>query len=465
LKQHFAIIDIETTGGRPARDKITEIAVILHDGDNILHRFESLINPEVPIPIGITELTGITNEMVREAPRFYEIARDIVEMTQGHIFVAHNVRFDYGFIQEEFRRLGYSFSRKQLCTVRLARKAFPGYRSYSLGNLIAQLQLNAGNRHRAMGDAMATADLFQRILKLETGKEQVSTMVNLGVRESLLPKNFTLEKLHEAPEKCGVYYFHDECGEVIYVGKSLNIKKRIASHFSDKTEKAAKLQDKVADVSWEVTGSELVALLLESAEIKRMRPAVNRAQRANQFPFAIRSFCNEGGYVCLEAVKLPKKQSDMPTAVLNSYSSLSKAHGWLRTAQERFELCPGLCNLDSRSGSCFNFLIHLCKGACAEQETPEDYNKRAEEAVRFLDNNFATPNFFIIDQGRDDQEQAVVLVEDGNYRGFGFADMNHVSGRLTELFDVIRPAEDNPEVRRIINRYMESRQHVKVIPF
>lgn len=465
MKQHFAIIDIETTGGRPARDKITEIAVILHDGEKILRRYETLINPEVPIPYGITELTGITNEMVREAPRFFEVARDLVELTEGHIFVAHNVRFDYGFIQEEFRRLGYSFIRKQLCTVRLARKAFPGYRSYSLGNLIAHLQLNAGDRHRAMGDALATADLFQRILQSETGRENIGSMVNLGVRESLLPKNFTLEKLHEAPEKCGVYYFHDEAGDVIYVGKSLNIKKRIAEHFSVKTEKAAKLQDKVADVSWEVTGSELIALLLESAEIKRMRPAVNRAQRASQFPYAIRAFHNDKGYLCLEAIKLPKKQADLPPTVLNSFSSLAKAHGWLRAALERYDLCPGLCHLDSRTGPCFNYLIHLCKGACAEQELSADYNERAEAAVRFLDNNFAVPNFFLLDQGRHAGEQAVVLVEDGKYRGYGFADLNEMAGRLTELFDIIRPAEDNPEVRRILHRYMEAGKGAKLIPF
>ena len=191
----YAIIDIETTGGRATRDKITEIAVVLHDGQKIVDSYETLINPEVPIPYGITKLTGISQDMVESAPRFFEVAKKVVEMTEDAIFVAHNVRFDYTFIREEFARLGFTYTRKQLCTVRLSRKAFPGLKSYSLGNLIKHFEINVDDRHRAMADTLATVELFEKILNVEKGETEITDMVNMGIKESLLPPNLTMEIL------------------------------------------------------------------------------------------------------------------------------------------------------------------------------------------------------------------------------------------------------------------------------
>lgn len=460
----YAIIDIETTGGRAVKDKITEIAIVLHDGRQVIDTFETLINPEVPIPYGITELTGITNEMVADAPRFYEVARKIVEMTEGAVFVAHNVRFDYSFIQEEFRRLGYTYTRRQLCTVRLARKAFPGFSSYSLGYLIPVMGLQAGDRHRAMGDTLATVDLFERILAQESSEKDIRQMVNLGVKESLLPKNFSLEKLHSLPEACGVYYFHNEEGDVVYVGKSLNIKKRVAEHFADKTDKAAKLQQSVFDVSWEITGSELVALLLESHEIKRLRPAINRAQKVREFPFVIHSFYNQQGYLCFDVAKTTAR-TRKTLNIVATYPKLAHAKGWLKSAQKKFELCLRHCHLEDRNGACFDYHLQQCHGACIGLEGPETYNERAQSAMEALDEHFLDPNFFILDKGRSMEEHAIVLVEDGAYRGYGFACLNDMNGHLDELRDVISPFENNPEVRRILRRYIAEQQGLKVIKF
>ncbi len=214
MQKHYAIIDIETTGGRAQRDRITEIAIVLHDGEQVVQKWESLINPECYIPHGITELTGITQEMVQDAPKFYETAREIVELTQDAIFVAHNVRFDYGFLCEEFKRLGYTYSRKQLCTLRMSRQAFPGLPSYSLGKLAASLGVRLDNRHRAMGDASATAEIFRMILQKHQLREEIQVMINMGIRESKLPTGISLEKIHALPESCGVYYLHDENGNV-----------------------------------------------------------------------------------------------------------------------------------------------------------------------------------------------------------------------------------------------------------
>lgn len=466
METKYAIIDIETTGGRAARDKITEIAIAVHNGTEVVETFETLLNPELPIPYGITELTGISNDMVNTAPRFFEVAKKIVEMTEGAIFVAHNVRFDYSFIQEEFRRLGYSYSRRQLCTVRLARKVFPGYKSYSLGNLIVAMGLNAGERHRAMGDTIATVDLFERILSQSgAASSEVKKMVNLGVRESKLPKSFNLEKLHSLPEACGVYYFHNENNDIVYVGKAINIKKRIAQHFSDHTEKAAKLQAHVDDVSWEVTGSELVSLLKESHEIKLMRPTINRAQKVRDYPFVIHAFENQAGYLCFDVAK-PTARNRKKLRVISAYPDLPHAKGWLKGAQKRFNLCLRHCHLEDRTGPCFDFHIKQCFGACVGDESPESYNERANQALLALDDSLLEQNFFLVDKGRTVEENAIVLVEEGEYRGFGYVNFDEVEANDVEgLKEAIEPFESNPEVKRIIRRFMASKHALKIIKF
>ena len=260
----YAVVDIETTGGMARRDRITEIAIVLYDGQKIIDSFESLINPDRSIPYEITRITGITDSMVKDAPRFYEVAKKVVELTEGAVFVAHNVRFDYSFIREEFASLGFTFTRRQLCTVVLSRKAFPGLRSYSLGNLIRHFEIKVENRHRAMDDVLATVDILGRILSNEDGVQKADRLINAGIKASHLPKDITTERISNLPESVGVYYFYNVYGLVIYVGKSINIRKRIMQHFGNIDIKTDKFISKVADISYEETGSELIAMLLES---------------------------------------------------------------------------------------------------------------------------------------------------------------------------------------------------------
>ena len=281
----FAIIDVETTGGRADRERITEIAIVLHDGYTVIDKFSTLLNPERSIPYNITKITGITDAMVINAPKFYEVAKQIVEFTENAVFVAHNVRFDYAFIQEEFKRLGFTYSRKQLCTVKLSRKNFPEIKSHALGNLIKHWGIEVADRHRALDDALATAVVFEKILHKNRQDQPVNEWLEDGFKETVLPKNVNQGLLESLPERTGIYYFHDKDGTVIYVGKSLNIRKRVFEHFNDKTNKGDKLSESISDISYEVTGSELVALLLEDHEIKRLRPRINRAQRRFFFPF------------------------------------------------------------------------------------------------------------------------------------------------------------------------------------
>ncbi|MEM9824358.1 MAG: exonuclease domain-containing protein, partial [Bacteroidota bacterium] len=401
----YAIIDVETTGGRASRDRITEIAIVLHDGKQIVDRWESLINPERAIPYNITQITGITQEMVVNAPRFYEVAKKIVELTKGAIFVAHNVRFDYSFIKEEFKRLGYTFTRRQLCTVRLARKAFPGLRSYSLGKLIKHFGIKVKQRHRAMADTMATTTLLEMILDKENSEDKINELVNLGVRQSQLPVTITLETLHALPEECGVYYFYNKSGDIIYVGKSINIKKRVMEHFAKQTEKARKLYKSVHDISFEVTGSELVALLFESHEIKTHHPKINRAQRARAFPYVIFSYYNEEGYLCLKTGRVTAKEKK-ELNILREYPKLTSVKGALNRILEEFELCQTHCSVDYQANPCFYYHIQKCSGACIGKESPEDYNQRVQKAIDQLDIDFRD-NFILLDRGRTPEERSV----------------------------------------------------------
>ncbi|MEO6037695.1 MAG: exonuclease domain-containing protein, partial [Saprospiraceae bacterium] len=389
----YAIIDVETTGGQARQERITEIAIVLHDGQRVVDTFSTLLNPERSIPWHITRITGISDDMVADAPKFYEVAKQIVQLTEGAIFVAHNVTFDYSFVREEFARLGFLFSRRQLCTVRLARRVFPGITSYSLSNLKNHFGIHAERSHRALDDTLATVKLFEMILAAQQG-ETVRSFVNNGVKETKLPQNISLDRLHQVPDGCGVYYLHGESGEVIYVGKSLNIRKRLFEHFADLSPKGEKLRTGVVDLSYEVTGSELVALLLESAEIKRLQPRVNRAQRTRQYHGAIFTYLDEQGYRRLVVGKRSARNVKN-LALVSDYPKLDHAKNHLQSLVRQHELCYRLNHLDMAEHACFHYAIKKCHGACIGVESPADYNLRVEDALTGLRKNLAG-NYLLI---------------------------------------------------------------------
>ncbi|MBL7815847.1 MAG: GIY-YIG nuclease family protein [Saprospiraceae bacterium] len=458
-QKKYAIIDIETTGGAAAREKITEIAIVLHDGTKIIETFETLINPERSIPLYITQITGISDTMVAHAPKFYEVAKKIVTMTEGAVFVAHNVRFDYGFVQEEFRRLGYTYTRQQLCTVKLSRQAFPGLRSYALGNLIEHFGIHTTDRHRALADALATAEIFEKIFLKEQNRETATALINKGIKENKLPEGVTMDKLHALPETCGVYYIHNTEGDVIYVGKSINIQKRIFEHFTDKTPKGDKFQALAADISYEETGSELVALLLEDFEIKRLKPPVNKAQRRTLFPYGIYAFTDAKGYLRFHAVKnvaeIRKKHE-----ILQEFSKLNEAKSFLKAVAKRFELCEKLMDAHDTEGGCFYHQIGQCHGACVGAESVESYNERANDLRSRLNNNFEE-DFFIIENGKSVDEKAVVLVQDGHFRGYGY--VNTEGATVEDFLEAVKKMKPTGDSNRIVRQYLNSGKGFKII--
>jgi DNA polymerase III subunit epsilon len=410
-----------------------------------------LINPESNIPWNITRLTGISNEMVAEAPKFYEVAKHFVELTAGKIFVAHNAMFDYSFIKEEFKRLGYDYRRKVLCTVKLARRLIPGHRSYSLGNICADLQIDINGRHRAAGDAFATVKLFELLLKQNSvGGSNLFTS-----HSHALPN----EKITSLPGTPGVYYLFDVHNTIIYIGKSNDIHQRVLSHLGNaKTKRAIEMRNQIADVSWEETGSELVALLLESSEIKKHKPLFNRLQRRSAYHYGLFSFEDENGYSNLEIKKIEGDEIPVTT-----FHFQKEGLDFMHYLADKYTLCKKLCHLDNNSGACFNFQVHSCNGACMGQQNQEIYNLRVKNAISSF--QYRSPDFFIIDKGRSNKELSVVKIEKGKYIGFGFVNLDSGVNNLETLNDSIKPYTDNRDIQSIIHGYLCRKRGLKIVKY
>ncbi|MDO7613440.1 MAG: GIY-YIG nuclease family protein, partial [Crocinitomicaceae bacterium] len=295
----YSIIDLETTGFGATGNKITDISVFVYDGEKVINEFHSLVNPECKISYRITQLTGITDQMVANAPKFYEIAKKVEEITKDTVFVAHNVNFDYGVIRGEFNSLGFEYKRKKLCTVRLSRKLIPGLPSYSLGNLCGAVNIIIEGRHRAYGDAKATVELFGILVGLDVGGAVFADSLNTRSKEAILPPLLPREIFDSLPSSTGVYYFHNQDGKVIYVGKAKDIRQRVLSHFRDKAKKEVEMSSVTASVTFEETGNELVALLKESADIKYIFPQYNRAQKRTGDTFALFKYEDSQGILHL----------------------------------------------------------------------------------------------------------------------------------------------------------------------
>ncbi len=412
----FAIIDIETCGGRYEfrKGRITEICIIRHDGLSVVDQFTTLINPECNISSFFVGLSGITNEMVQDAPKFHEVAQKIIELTEGCIFVAHNVNFDYGFIKEEFAALGYTYKRETLCTVRLSRKLIPGRISYSLGHLCASLGIEIEGRHRAEGDAVATVQLFELLLRLKGDDPKYK---NMGVEQLMSRRIDKIKKyiLDKLPEKCGVYYFLGKDGNIIYIGKSTNMYNRALSHFNNKEKKGQKMLNDLYNVDYVETGSELIALLLESEEIKKHQPRYNRARKSETFNYNICWWPDEKGILHLQ---ITDEQDTKNT--LRSFTTYGNARESLDKWVDEYDLCLRFCHLVEENSVCFHHQIKKCHGICAGVENPDDYNQRVNNLITQY--QFPHPHFIIIDKGRNEEEKSVVLIRAGKYMGYTYID-------------------------------------------
>lgn len=453
----YAVVDIETTGGNAKREKITEIAVYQFDGQKITDEFNSLVNPERHISQQIQQLTGITNEMVAEAPKFYEIAKRVVEITRDCIFVAHNAAFDYHFIQQEFKSLGYDFQRNYLCSVKLSRKLIPGLSSYSLGKLSAHLGIEIESRHRASGDAMATVKLLRYLLNYSHNPD----LTDVALSEVLTGLNENLEKsvIKELPEKTGVYYFQDTNGSIIYIGKSLNIRKRIHSHFSNtKSVRSIEMKSQTAYIDYKITGSELVALLHEAYEVKKHKPHYNRLLRRRIFTWGLYAHQDLNGYINLS---LKRNNRNNGTALV-LFNNKKEGENFLYKQIEQYLLCQKLCGVYKSNNACFHHQIGLCKGACVGEEPAESYNQRVEELIAAI--AIPSDSYFIVDKGRHQQENAIVKIENGIYKGYGFIDTTYTT-QISHLHDAIQARDDEKDARAILRSFIGRKRYEKLIHY
>lgn len=450
----YAIIDIETTGGKYDEEGITEIAIYRFDGHRIVDQFCSLINPERKIQPFVVNLTGITSEMLRNAPKFYEVAKRIIEITDGCILVAHNAQFDNRILTTEFDRLGYPFEKDTLCTVELSKKLIPALPSYSLGKLVRTLGIPLSDRHRAQGDAKATISLFKLLLAKDTSKEIITRHIRKDPKRQLEPK--LLDIISAAPTTTGVYYMHKADGTIIYIGKSKNIKKRLTQHFTSDNRKSKRIQLEVVDVTYEETGNDLIAQLKESEEIKQNKPIYNRALRRSIFNYQLTSFTDDLGYINLKIEK-----SDARKKAIITFSTFQQAKSVLFKITEENELCQKLTGLHKSSKGCFSYSVKECKGACLEQESFEEYNKRVLEFIK--KNSYENNSMLIIDKGRDVDERSVVLIENGVYKGFGFYNLNFQINNIEILKSLISPMQNNRDSQHIIQTYLRKTRGLKVV--
>jgi DNA polymerase III subunit epsilon len=430
----FAIVDIETTGGHAYDNGITEIAIILHNGREVEGKFCTLINPGIPIPRYIVSLTGITDEMVREAPKFEDVASNIFNLLQNRIFVAHNVNFDYSFVKHHLSEAGYNLNVRKLCTVRLARKAFPGFPRYGLGHLCRSLEIEIDNRHRAFGDAAATAVVFEKIM--QSGADHVRSMLKGKKTEQYLPPNLSTMDILNLPPSPGVYYFHDDKNRIIYVGKATHLQRRVKSHFSnnDGSRRKQELLRRVHRISHKVCSSELAALILESNEIRRIWPEFNRSQKRYHHMYGLYQFEDQKGYHRLVIEKKLKQLTPVYT-----FNLLHEGQVLLRKLVEEFGLHERFC-FPQTDGN-----ITL------PDDPPALYNSKVARALQRL--NEQLPTFAVRDAIHD--SPTYFLLVNGRYYGMS----NAITGidvlPLETLKEKFTPEGDNDYIRGLLYQFVQ----------
>lgn len=440
----YTIIDVETTG---QGNRMTEISIFKYDGTTVIDEFTSLVNPNSFIPQHITALTGIDNAMVADAPVFADVANEILSITENAIFVAHNVNFDYNVISGEFKRVGMEFMRKKLCTVRLSRKLIPGHKSYSLGKICKALDINLVDRHRARGDAEATVILFELLLKQPNATEVFTDFLNKNSREATLPPNLPKATFEALPHKAGIYYFKDKKGKIIYVGKAKDLKKRVLSHFYSKTKKAQDMVRETGDIDFEISGSELIALLMEDAAIKHHFPVYNKVAKRTIQSFSIFSYEDRKGILHLAS----NKGRLVPNPIITFYN-VRDVRSFMEKLCAKYNLCPKYCHLQEAVSECSHYGIKNCKGICRDEESVEDYNNRVLEAIYDISDN--KNDIIVREKGRHQNEEAFVLIKGGDYLGYGFIDKEEQINHIDDLHSYLIPQKDNMDIQKILRPHL-----------
>tara|TARA_B100001287_G_scaffold146008_1_gene122915 strand:+ start:2626 stop:3816 length:1191 start_codon:yes stop_codon:yes gene_type:complete len=392
--------------------------------------------------------------MLINAPKFYEVAKRIVQITENCILVAHNAKFDYRILKLEFERLGFKFERKSICTVELSKKLIPNLKSYSLGKLVKSLGIPISDRHRASGDAKATIKLFELLIAKDLDKEIIKASVRNEPKLQLEPKLTSI--IESLTTETGIYYMHNDSGDIIYIGKSKNIKSRINQHFVGQNPKSKKIQLETSTVSYETTGSELLALLKESAEIKHHKPKFNRALRRTIFTHGLFTFTDSNGYINLKIEKVKGDKKPVST-----FGNIQSAKSFMNKIVEKHKLCQKLCGLYKSKNSCFKYTIKECNGACIGIEQVDDYNLKVEKILEHY--NYNSKSMLIIDKGRMINERSVIWIQKGILKGYCYFDLNYQITNINVLSNLITPLDHNKDSQHIFNSYIRRNKRLKLI--
>ncbi len=460
----LAIVDIETTGGNALYGRIIEIAIIRIEPNGSGRPFQSLVNPECYIPQSIEQLTRITNEDIGHSPRFSRIAREVFTLLDEAIFIAHNARFDYGFVKNEFRRLGREFSAKCLCTVKLSRKLFPEHRNHDLNSVLMRHGIVCSERHRAMGDARAVVE-FLEMVEAEVTGASLEKAVRAILKTSSIPSHLDKETMDGLPETPGVYLFYGKENELLYVGKSICIRDRVLSHFSgdNRTSRDMEIAQQVHRMETRTTAGELGALLLESQLIKELRPMYNVASRAHRDLVLARRVTTKEGYAAIALEKTHEIEIDLDAPIMGIFKNIKQAKEYFAKSTREFQLCQKLLGLQQTNSYCFAYHLHQCKGACTGEEPPEQYNARVEEA--FAERRIKAWPFsggvVIEERNPATNEGEAFLIENWCLLAcYKFTEVGQ-----TELFKALHRFDY--DAYKILSRYVlnpKNRRNIKIVP-
>lgn len=448
----YAVLDIETTGGQFNEEGITEIAIYKFDGHQIVDQLISLVNPEKDIQPFVVKLTGINSAMLRLAPKFHELAKRIIEITADCVLVAHNASFDYRVLRNEFSRLGYDFQKDTLCTVELAQKLLPEMPSYSLGKLVRNLGIPLADRHRAYGDALATLKLFQLLLSKDTEKTILTSMIKSDIKTGLNPKFFDITD--NLPTAVGIYYIHNEEGQIIYIGKSRNIKKKIMQHFTNNSVLFKKVQKETYTVTFEKTGNELIAILKEAEEVLLNSPKYNKVTRKGIFPYSLYIKTNLQGYFYFSLEKTDgRKKNHM------AFTSLAEGRKFIDKITAEFEQ---------------PFYLEVLYEKKSKKVTEEtfcttfemNYKEYNDLLINLLQKyNIDDGHTLILDKGRTINERSAVVLENGKLSGYCFYDLNYQINDPSRIAANLTPITFHRNNRNIILNYLNKKTGYKLIHY
>jgi len=442
--QKFAVLDVETTGGFASGHRVTEVGIVLSDGQQILEEYHTLVNPQRDIPHYITTLTGISNGMVAKAPRFEEVAEKIQAFMQDAVFVAHHVDFDYSFIRNEMNLAGIDFKAQKLCTVRYARSLLKDQPRFGLARLAQRFNIVNDNPHRALSDAQTAAHILHRLIAIDGG-EMLQKKISKLATEVKIPASLPPEQFHDLPHAPGVYFFYGADGKPLYIGKAKDLKARITTHFRQaETARTQAFMRNIVKIETHLTGSELLAFVKEDVEIRKYWPPHNSAQKRANISYHIITYADQHG-----AIRLGVKKARLASDAIQTFQSLRAAKAWLHEQVLTYELAPEFCGLAQ-------MLYDFNMPSVAE------HNERFAQLKDDLEEKRG--EFIILEKGRNNTERGFIWLRKGTVGAIGFAPRNADFSNPDSLADYAEHVYTSPTLEAVVSSYLTSTAQIEIVP-